>query len=67
MNGWAVPKVAVRVAEAADAPMGKPVLVDLLGGQVCATEGAKKDAGTWLLPSLPLADYPLLVTDASLV
>lgn len=67
MKDWTVRKVTLRAAAMADAPMEKPVLVDLLSGQVFGLEGAKKEGDTWVLPSLPLADYPLLVTDASLV
>jgi hypothetical protein len=66
MKDRAVRKVTLRAA-AADSAIEKPVLVDLLSGQVFGLEGAKKDAGAWVLPALPLADYPLLVTDASLV
>ncbi|MCX5685534.1 MAG: beta-galactosidase, partial [Planctomycetota bacterium] len=61
MKDWAVRKVALRAATA-DMAIEKPVLVDLLSGQVFGLEGAKKGAGSWVLPSLPLADYPLLVT-----
>ena len=67
MKDWTVRKVAVRAAAAADAPLEKPVLVDLLSGTVYKLDRATKEAGAWVLASLPLADYPLLVTDAAAV
>jgi hypothetical protein len=67
MKDYTLRNVTLRAAAAADAAIEKPVLVDLMGGQVYGLEGAKKDAGAWVLPSLPLADYPLLVTDGSLL
>ena len=45
--------------------MDKPVLADLLSGQVYALPDAKRDGPDWLLPQMPLADYPLVVMDAA--
>jgi hypothetical protein len=47
------------------AAVDKPVLADLLSGQVYALPDAKRDGPDWLLPQMPLADYPLVVMDAA--
>lgn len=42
----------------------QPVLVDPLTGEVRRIQGTS-NAGRWTWPALPLADHPMLVTDAS--
>jgi hypothetical protein len=67
MKEWSVRKIGLRVAAAADAPLEKPVLADLLTGRIYRLDGGKKEADGWTFAGLPLADYPLLVTDAAVV
>jgi polysaccharide biosynthesis protein PslG len=49
------------------AKMAEPVLVDLLSGQVYKTGKATFSDGWWKIENLPLTDYPLIVTDKSVV
>ncbi|MBM4018314.1 MAG: beta-glucosidase [Planctomycetes bacterium] len=67
MKDWTVRKVALRAAAGAGAPLEKPVLVDLLSGQAYRLDAAKREGDAWVFPGLPLADYPLLVTDAAVL
>jgi len=48
------------------APLTEPVLVDPIAGRIYRLQGAKQSGGVWKLPA-PMADYPLLVTDRSVV
>ena len=48
------------------AEMRKPVLANLLTGKVHQID-AQRNGGFWNVKSAPLADYPLLVTDASVL
>jgi hypothetical protein len=48
------------------APLAEPVLVDPIGGQIYAIPSAKQGANTWKM-SVPLMDYPMIVTDRSVV
>jgi hypothetical protein len=44
--------------------LSKPVLVDPISGEVSKLEGKQTD-GQWSFKALPLTDYPMLITDAS--
>jgi polysaccharide biosynthesis protein PslG len=48
------------------APLAEPVLVDPIGSQIYRLEGGKRDRGSWKL-NVPMVDYPLFVTDRSVV
>ena len=43
--------------------IGEPVLIDPLSRKVFRLDGAKVEAKRLTLAGLPLADYPLLITD----
>lgn len=49
-----------------DLTLRKPVLVDLLSGDIYRLPGEQR-AGEWTFATLPVADYPLLITDAAAV
>jgi polysaccharide biosynthesis protein PslG len=49
------------------AKMTEPVLVDLLSGQMYKPGKANFSDGWWKIEGLPLTDYPLVVTDRSVV
>lgn len=49
-----------------EAPLSNPVLIDPLRNEVFRLEGSMA-AGAWTFPSVPLADYPMLVTDLAAV
>jgi hypothetical protein len=44
-----------------------PVMVDLLTGEVKQPPKAERRGGWWAFDSAPVEDYPILITDASLV
>jgi hypothetical protein len=44
-----------------------PVLIDPLTAEVAAPGRAAHNGGYWTFSGVPLADYPYLITDASLV
>ncbi len=47
--------------------MTEPVLIDMLSGQIYKPEKATFSDGWWKIENLPLTDYPLIVTDKSVV
>jgi hypothetical protein len=49
------------------AKMAEPVLVDLLSGQIYKLDKATFSNGWWKIENLPLTDYPLVITDKSVV
>lgn len=49
------------------ARLTEPVSVDLLNGQIHRLEKAQLTNGWWKIEDLPLTDYPLLITDRSIV
>ncbi|MBE3123397.1 MAG: beta-galactosidase, partial [Planctomycetes bacterium] len=67
MKDWTVRKVGLRAAAGPDLRLEKPVLADPLTGKVYALAAPKKDGDAYVFTGLPLADYPLLVTDAAVV
>ena len=56
--------VDVALAVQGDLTLRKPVLVNPLSGEVSKLQG-QQSRGGWKFTALPLADYPLLITDAS--
>lgn len=56
--------VDVAVSVKKDLTLKKPVLVNLLTGEVSRLEG-ESSAGRWSFSALPLTDYPMLITDAA--
>lgn len=58
--------VGLTMAGNKTASLSKPVLVDPMTQEIYRLEGSAT-AGVWTFPSLPLADYPLLVTDRAAV
>lgn len=59
-------RMAVRLPTPASAAIADPVLVDPLSQRVYRISG-KSDGGVLAIAGLPLLDYPLLVTDRSVV
>ncbi|MDZ7616515.1 MAG: hypothetical protein U1E05_05880, partial [Patescibacteria group bacterium] len=51
----------------ADATIADPVLIDPLAGKVYQLEGAALGEDRLTVANMPLLDYPLLVTDRSVV
>ena len=49
------------------AKLAEPVLVDLFSGQIYKPEKATFSGGWWKIEDLPLSDYPLVITDKSVV
>jgi hypothetical protein len=58
-------KVTLTVAEGA--AIEKPVLADPFTGHVHKIAKASKEGAAWVLDNLPLVEWPLIVTDASVV
>jgi len=58
--------VDMTLAVKAGLKLADPVLVDPMSGQVFKLEG-KQSGQQWQFASLPLTDYPMLVTDKSVV
>ena len=56
--------VAATIHIKQDLTLREPVLVDLLTGDIYRLPGEQK-AGEWTFTTLPVADYPLLLTDAA--
>jgi hypothetical protein len=67
MKDFQLGKIDVTIPDAPDAKLEKPVLADPLTGKVYALLAAARKDGRWKFTALPLADYPLLVTDAEVV
>ncbi len=49
------------------AKLEKPVLVDLLTGDITEPSKAKRVGGKWVLDSMPVRDYPMVITGADVV
>ncbi len=64
LRGFEAQKVEVSVKEEG---LAEPVLVDPLSARVYALEKARKAGSSWTFPELPLTEWPLLVTDRSVV
>jgi hypothetical protein len=64
---FATQPVGVSVKAESDRELREPVLVDPLRSQVLEIKEDKKGPGRWQFPELPLTDYPLIVTDRSVV
>jgi len=64
MKDFQLGKIDVTIPDAPDAKLEKPVLADPLTGKVYALLAAARQGGRWTFTALPLADYPLLLTDA---
>lgn len=47
--------------------LDSPVLVDPLQAAVYRLARAERPRGTWRIPGVPLADYPLIVADRSVM
>ncbi len=60
---WTPGKIDVRLWNTGAEKLANPVLVNLLNGDFYALEGATLDNGFWRFDALPLADYPLVITD----
>jgi hypothetical protein len=58
--------VDITLTVEAGLKLREPVLVDPLSGEVLKLEG-KQSGSQWRFPSLPLNDYPMLVTDKAVV
>ena len=65
-TGWTAVS-ADLVLPAAAAGMKQPVLVDPLSGKIFALPAVAKQGATLVVKNVPLLDYPLLVTDRSVV
>jgi len=59
--------INVRVPAGPGDGLVSPVLVDPLSGAVHRLDRCEKSGAHWQLASVPLADYPLIITDASVV
>ncbi len=49
-----------------DAPLSRPVLIDPLRNEVFRLAGSQT-AGVWAFPSVPLTDYPMIITDLAAI
>lgn len=70
---WWVPADLLRRFEAAptevavpEEGLAEPVLVEPLSSGVYGLPKARRSGGKWIIPDLPLADWPLLLMDRSL-
>ncbi len=66
-KGWEARPIDVALAVRPDAALRNPILVDPLHQRVHRLPDAELADGKLTLRSLPLLDYPLLVTDGSVV
>jgi hypothetical protein len=66
--GYAPATVRISIWSGKDAMLRDPVIADPLTGEIRRPEDAKQAAdGFWHLERAPLLDYPLLITDSSVV
>jgi hypothetical protein len=42
-------------------------MADLLSGSIYKVAKASRSGGNWIFDGLPVRDYPMLITDSSLV
>jgi hypothetical protein len=61
------PACNVDVSLGADRPFSNPVLADPLTGLVYGIERATREGGIYTFHSMPLRDYPLIITDAAVI
>ena len=66
-DGFGKGPLRARIAVGDGEALKRPVLADPLTGRVYRLEGGVQKAGEWRFPSLPLVDWPLLLTEASLL
>jgi hypothetical protein len=59
--------ISLQLSVPAHASIENPVLVDPLSQQVHAIQGAHANADKLVLAALPAFDYPLIITDRSVV
>lgn len=66
LGGWTPRKITVKITLPEQAKLDAPVLIDPLSGRVFRFDAAvRREKGVVTLVDLPLLDYPLIVTDAS--
>lgn len=66
-TGWQTKAARITVWTGKAAQMKQPVLVDLLTGLVFRVAAARGPAGSWMVKDVPVRDYPVLLTDESVV
>lgn len=64
----AVPQIVdLRIQDSPNVPLRRPVLIDPLSGGVHHLLHARRFAGGWQIEEVPLADYPLIVADSTVL
>lgn len=66
-ESWQDRQLRLSVWSGQRAPLEKPVLVDLLDGTIQPLSGGQRRNEFWHFEALPLKDYPLVVTDLTVV
>jgi hypothetical protein len=66
-KGWSPGRIGLHLSAEASREMRRPVLIDMLTGKAYALYGAASKGDVGVFNGLVLLDYPLLLTDASLV
>jgi hypothetical protein len=59
-------QISLSFSSRKDVELQNPVLVEPLDGRVYRIDRAKRSGNMWLIPNVPLADHPLIVTDRSI-
>ncbi len=66
-QGFATQQGGVTLWTGKTAKLEKPVLVDLLTGDITEPATVKRTDDVWHLSAVPVRDYPLVITDAATV
>jgi len=66
-QGWPTKQARLTVWSGKAARLEKPVLVDLLTGDITTPTKVTRNGGIVTLEAMPVRDYPLVVTDAAAV
>jgi len=65
-NAFPACTTRITVWTGSDTRITNPVMVDMRDGAIRPLKGGRRNGG-WVFPDMPLGDWPVLITDASVV